>query len=243
VFGGNCNTYKKQFIADTGFNSADALKALEANKIAGYIPTRGRFNYERDGFTFNAEGDYYECANGKQLTYRGTLYDGAYFMKNYLANRKDCTGCPLTEQCSAFKKNITQIRETADKPYYDRMHVRMQTRKAGILKDLRQSTVEPVIGTLVNFLGIKRVNTKGLSQANKCLTMASIAYNLKKMLKHKTRLVQHNIQCLKSDLKQLFKRPYARLSQYVRHHNEIPGVAIFFRPENHTLQTELCNSH
>jgi len=47
----------------------------------------------------------------------------------------------------------------------------------------RQSTVEPVIGTLVNFLGMKRVNTKGLEQANKCLTMAGTAYNLKKLLK------------------------------------------------------------
>jgi transposase len=232
-----------EIIADTGFNSADALKALEANKIAGYIPTRGRFNYERDGFIFNTEGDYYECANGKQLTFRGILYDGANFMKNYLANRKDCVGCPLKEQCSAYKKNITQIRETADKPYYDRMHVRMQTRKAEILKDLRQSTVEPVIGTLVNFLGIKRVNTKGLSQANKCLTMAAIAYNLKKMLKYKTRLPQHNLKCLKNDLKQLFKRLYAKLSQFVRQRNEILGVVIFSRPGNLSFRTELCNSH
>ncbi len=84
------------------------------------------------------------------------------------------------------------------------MYVRMQTRKAKILKKLRQSTVEPVIITLVNYLGIKRVNTKGLSQANKCLTMASIAYNLKKMLKHKPRLVQDNMQSLKNGLKRLF---------------------------------------
>jgi len=216
-----------EIIADTGFSSGDALKALEGNKIIGFIPNRGQFNYERDGFTFNTEGDYYECANGKQLTYRGTLYDGAYFMKNYLANRKDCAGCPLKEQCSAYKKNITQIRETADKPYYDRMHVRMQTRKAKILKKLRQSTVEPVIGTLVNFLGIKRVNTKGLSQANKCLTMASIAYNLKKMLKHKPRLVQDNIQNLKNSLKPFLKPFFARQSRFTSLYAEIPGQVVF----------------
>jgi transposase len=217
-----------EIIADTGFNSGDALKALEANKIAGYIPTRGRFNYERDGFTFNAEGDYYECANGKQLTYRGMYYDGGYFMKNYVANRKDCAECPLKQQCFAYKKNITQIRETADKPYYDRMHERMQTRKAKILKKLRQSTVEPVIGTLVNFLGIKRVNTKGLSQANKCLTMASIAYNLKKMLKHRTRLVQDNIQSMRNDLKQLSRAFLARQLRFISRYAEIPGQVIFF---------------
>jgi transposase len=233
----------REIIADTGFNSGDALKALEANKIAGYIPTLGRFNYERTGFTFNTEGDYYECTNGKQLTFRGMLYDGAYFMKNYLANRKDCAGCTFKKQCSAYKKNITQIRETADKPYYDRMHVRMLTRKAEILKNLRQSTVEPVIGTLVNYLGIKRVNTKGLSQANKCLTMAAIAYNLKKMLKHKTRLVQDNIQSLKNSLQELFKRFYEGLSQSIMYHNETLSAAIFFCLKNNGFRTVLCNSH
>lgn len=53
------------------------------------------------------------------------------------------------------------------------------------MKKLRQSTVEPVLGTLVNFLGMRRVNTRGIKLANKCMMMAAIAYNLKKMLKFK----------------------------------------------------------
>ena len=59
----------------------------------------------------------------------------------------------------------------------------MQTPEAVKMKKLRSSTVEPVLGTLVNFLGMRRVNTKGISLANKCMTMAAIAYNLKKVLK------------------------------------------------------------
>ena len=93
---------------------------------------------------------------------------------------------------------------------------------------LRQSTVEPVIGTLVNFLGIKRVNTKGLSQANKCLTMASVAYNLKKMLKHKPRSVQDNIQSLKNGIKKPFKLFYARQSRFISRFTEILCQMIFF---------------
>jgi hypothetical protein len=120
----------------------------------------------------------------------------------YLQNYFDC---PLKDQCSAYRKNITQIRETIDKPYYDRMHVRMQTPKAKRLMKLRQSTVEPVIGTLVNHLGIKRVNAKGLNQVNKCLTMAAVAYNLKKMLKHQPKSVQSALKTVKNYLKELFK--------------------------------------
>jgi len=217
----------KEVVADTGFSSGDALKALEASGIIGYIPNPGRLNYERDGFIFNTEGDYYECANGKRLTYRGTHYDGSHFMKNYMAGRKECTDCMLKERCSAYKEKVPKIRETVDKPYYDRVYVRMQSRKGKILMKLRQSTVEPVIGTLVNFLGIKRVNTKGLSQANKCLTMASVAYNLKKMLKHKPRSVQDNIQSLKNGIKKPFKLFYARQSRFISRFTEILCQMIF----------------
>jgi len=187
----------KEIVTDTGYSSGDALKALEASKVTGYIPNRGTFNFEREGFVYHTEGDYYECANGKRLTFRGTRLEAGYFMKRYLVSRKECADCPLKKECSAYRKTLTQIRETIDKPYYDRMHIRMQTRKASILMKLRQSTVEPVIGTLVNYQGMKRVNTKGLNQANKCLTMAAAAYNLKKMLKYQPKLVQENIQSLK----------------------------------------------
>ena len=70
-----------------------------------------------------------------------------------------------------------------DKPYYDKMHERLKTPYARRMKKLRSSTVEPVLGTLVNFLAMKRVNVRGIRHANKCLIMAAIAYNLKKMLK------------------------------------------------------------
>lgn len=195
----------EEVIADTGYSSGDAFKALEASGITGYIPNRKLFNFERDGFTYHTEGDYYECVNGKRLTYRGTQFDGGYFMKRYLVSRKECNDCPLQAQCSAYRKNITQIRETIDKPYYDRMHIRMQTSKAKVLMKLRQSTVEPVIGTLVNYLGIKRVNAKGLEQANKCLTIAAVAYNLKKMLKHQPKLIRESLQSLKNRLSDLLK--------------------------------------
>lgn len=194
----------QEVIADSGYSSGDALKALQASGITGYIPDKGLYHFERDGFTYHSEGDYYECASGRRLTYRGTQFDGGYFMKRYLVSRKECAGCPFQGECSAYRKNVTQIRETIDKPYYDQMYIRMQTSKAKRLMKLRQSTVEPVIGTLVNYLGIKRVNTKGLSQANKCLTIAAVAYNLKKMLRYRSKLVEANLKILKRQLYTLF---------------------------------------
>lgn len=193
----------EEVIADTGYSSGEALKSLEENNIIGYIPNRAQFVYDRPGFTYNSEGDYYTCPNNNMLTYRGTHKDGEHFNKHYRANKKDCNACPLMSKCSAFFKKGALIKETVDRPYYIRMHQRMQTTKAKRLMKQRQSTAEPVIGTLVNYLGIKRVNTKGLAQANKCLTIAAVAYNLKKLMKHNTSRILTNVQALKTKSKQV----------------------------------------
>lgn len=196
----------EELIADTGFSSADALKALQANRITAYIPNRGQFKPERENFTYHASADYYQCTQGVKVQYRGTYLTAGYWMKLYTAGVKGCVNCPLKDGCAAYKSKSKKvlIKETIDKPYYDIMHERMKTGKAKIMMKLRQSTVEPVIGTLTNYLGIRRVNAKGLSQANKCVTMAAIAYNLKKMLKYTPRLIKENIQKLKNDLIRLF---------------------------------------
>jgi transposase len=188
----------QEIVADTGYSSADALKALQASGITAYIPNRGQFNYKREGFTYVVEGDYYQCINGKILAYKHTALTAGYWMKEYRVSRKECRDCPFQRECSAYGKKNTKINETIDRPYYELMHERMQTHKAKILMKLRQSTVEPVIGTLVNYLGIKRVNVKGLTQTNKCLKMAAVAYNLKKMLKHNLSLHQINLQQLQN---------------------------------------------
>lgn len=181
----------EEIVADTGFSSGEALKALEQHNIKGYIPNKGQFVYERPGFVYDSKENSYRCPNNQTLVYKGTfeMSPGAY-NNIYRANRKECNKCPLHSTCSAYGKRDSLISETVDKPYYQKMHIRMQTRKARILMKKRQSTVEPVIGTLINYLGMKKVNTKGLAQANKCMTLSAVAYNLKKLLSHKTIMSQ-----------------------------------------------------
>ncbi|WP_236546569.1 transposase [Tenacibaculum maritimum] len=53
-----------------------------------------------------------------------------------------------------------------------------------------KSTVEPVFGTLTQFMGLRKINTIGFIQANKVMHMATIAYNLKKYLNFITKKVQ-----------------------------------------------------
>ncbi|CAM3835463.1 transposase [Pontibacter korlensis] len=50
------------------------------------------------------------------------------------------------------------------------------------MKRLRQATVEPVLGTLLNHMGMRKVNTHGLELAHKGMLVAAAAYNLQKLL-------------------------------------------------------------
>ncbi len=46
------------------------------------------------------------------------------------------------------------------------------------MKAKRQSTVEPVFGTLTQFMGLRKINSIGMRQANTIMLLSAIAYNL-----------------------------------------------------------------
>jgi transposase len=176
----------EEVLADTGYSSGSALKYLEEHHITGYIPSFGPYKPEREDFTYDQDNDRYTCSRGVHLPLHllRTTKEG-YHNKLYRSAVKDCRDCPLRTQCLG-QGSSKQLEDSVDKPYYDRMHERMQTARARRMIRRRAATVEPVIGTLVNYLGMKRVNTHGLELANKCMVMAAVAYNLKKLLKHQS---------------------------------------------------------
>jgi hypothetical protein len=53
------------------------------------------------------------------------------------------------------------------------------------MRQLRQSTVEPVFGSLIQHYGLRRTNVRGHAGAHKTMLLAAVAYNLKKLLKHR----------------------------------------------------------
>ena len=62
-------------------------------------------------------------------------------------------------------------------------HGKRKTPYAKRIFKKRGSKVEPVLGTMLNFLNLKRVNSRGIKQANKHCLMSALTYNLKKYLK------------------------------------------------------------
>lgn len=205
------NLKVEEILADAGYSSGDALRYLAFQKLRGYIPNFGQYKPTREGFIYNTEKDQYECiqegGNKAILPHKRTAPgSNGYVQKTFRSSEKVCKNCPLKNQCIG-KSNFKKIDESIDKPLYDQMHQRLQTRKAKIYKKLRSSTVEPVLGTLINFMGMRRIWTRGIEQANKFMLGAAIGYNLKKWLHYKPKkrkmeemlapVIQSGEKCLK----------------------------------------------
>ena len=180
----------EEVFADAGYSSGEALRSLEENNISAYIPNFGQYKPSREGFSYDKENDRYTCSRGVHLPFKKiTTTSLGYKMKVYRSSAKDCGPCPLRSVCIG-KSDFKKIDDTIDKPFYDRMHARLQAVNREKTRQIRSSTVEPVLGTLVNYLAMRRVNTRGIKQANKCIIMSAVAYNLKKLLKWQSRKIK-----------------------------------------------------
>jgi hypothetical protein len=168
----------KEVLADAGYSSEAALLALAEQQIDGYIPNTPGYKQNRNGFTYDARNDSYSCPNGKRLTFRHLKKKGDNTHKIYKTGVNDCMDCPFKNTC-ANSVGYKALEDSISKSLYDQMHQRMQTAKGKKMRRLRSSTVEPVLGTLVNFTAMRQVCTKGIGLANKCMIMAAVAYNLK----------------------------------------------------------------
>jgi transposase len=179
----------EEMLADTGYSSGKAIRALTANGMKGFIPNPGSYKSSRvaEGFTYDADHDRYICIMGVHLPFRRiepAYKEPTVLKKIYESNISDCKNCPFKEIC-ANKKGFKKLVDSADKPLYEYMQRRVESQKGKQMKSLRSSTVEPVFGSLINYTGLNRINAKGLKQANKCMLVAAAAYNLKKFLKLK----------------------------------------------------------
>jgi len=197
----------EEVLADAGYSSGEALQSLEDNNIRGYIPNFGQYKPFREGFTYDKQKDLYTCSQGKYLPFKKIITTTlGYKMKQYRSSSKDCGPCPLRSVCIG-KSDFKKIDDTVDKHLYDRMHERLKTVNSMRIRKLRSSIVEPVLGTLVNYLAMRRVNTRGIKQANKCVLMAAVAYNLKKLLKWTVKKVQTDVKALQKAASALFLDP------------------------------------
>lgn len=143
----------------------------------------GKYKPEIEGFPYNKEKDEYRCPMNKPLPFKGfhTTLDGTV-QKIYRTTTKDCKACPMKSSCVP-NKSLRQITRTIYDEQYLRAYSRQHSKRGRQMKKLRQSTVEPVFGSLTSYYGLRKIGVLGKAGAHKVMLMAAIAFNLKKYLK------------------------------------------------------------
>src|SRR5690606_32849146 len=139
--------------------------------------------------------------NHARLLFKGIRTDSkGYQKKVYRSSEKDCKDCPLRAECCGKVSKFKKLDDSIDKPLYDAMHARLNRNKAYTrrLTKRRSATVEPVLGTLINHHNLKRINSRGMAQANKHVLMAALCYNLKKYLKFDRKNIKPMAQALQN---------------------------------------------
>lgn len=172
-------------LADTGYSSGENYAYLEQKGIDSYIPPHGTYKGGPDGFTYIKDQDYYICPNNEVVPFKKIFndYRTGTKKKEYRISSKVCSQCPLASSCLGKTAKEKKFSVTYYREEYERNNQRLSTDKGKRLKAKRQATVEPVFGTLTQFMGLRKINTKGIKQANKVMHLSAMAYNLKKYLK------------------------------------------------------------
>ena len=172
-------------VADTGYSSGENYAFLERQGLKSFIPPHGTFKGGPDGFTYIEDGDYYRCPQGKVIPFTKEFLDSRTQTrkKEYRARKHVCIDCPIRSSCLGRSAQEKKFSVTYYRAEYQRNIARVNSPQGKYMKGKRQGTVEPVFGTLTQFMGLGKVNTIGLAQANKCMHLSAMAYNLKKYLK------------------------------------------------------------
>ncbi len=184
-------------VADTGYSSGENYAFLESEGLESFIPPHGTYKGGPEGFTYNKEYDHWICSQNKIIPFTKVFYEGhnKNKKKEYRASKKVCIDCPIRSACLK-KSQEKRITITFYKEEYQRNNKRVNSKRGRYMKAKRQSTVEPVFGTLTQFMGLRKINTIGIEQANKVMHLSAMAYNLKKYLKFLSKTVKSDAKAM-----------------------------------------------
>ena len=107
-----------------------------------------------------------------------------------------CKQCSLRSSCLGKSAQEKKFTVTFYREEYERNNKRVHSERDRYMKSKRQSTVEPVFGTLTQYMGLRKINTIGIEQANKVMHLSAMAYNLKKYLKFITKTVKSDAKAM-----------------------------------------------
>jgi transposase len=171
-----------KIVADAGYSNGEHVAYCEAAGMMPHVPVMRTVNNQGDGnlfgrgdFRYEPDTDSYVCPGNKRLLRKNTNHKDRYIM--YRASTGDCGACPLKSRCTQAPR-----RGLARHLYEDALN-RMQERVTPEAMRLRRCTVEHPYATIkYRIFGHPRLLMRGLSGARVEIGIATMAYNLKRIM-------------------------------------------------------------
>lgn len=171
-------------VADAGYANGEQLAELEQQGIIAYVAPNRAVNNQGDGslldrsaFTYDESTDCYTCPQGKTLVRKQLMR--AKKMVVYQAPIQDCVQCSAKSQCTQARQRFISrhLFELALQRNAQRLELTPRMMR------LRRQTVEHPYGTIKHqILGNARLLMRGLTGARAELSLAVLAYNLKRVM-------------------------------------------------------------
>lgn len=168
-------------IADAGYSNGEQAEACEAKGILPHVPANRAVNNQGDGtlfdrtkFTYQAESDTFLCPAGQTLARKQLVRkDRSVY---YMGQPEVCGSCALKSRCT------TSAQRLVSRHLHEDALQRMQQRATPEAMRLRRSTVEhPFANLKYRIFGHPRFLLRGLHGAQTEISLAVVAYNLKRM--------------------------------------------------------------
>lgn len=170
-----------QVVADGGYSNGEQAARCEAAGILPHVPVKRAVNnqgggmlFGREQFRYQPETDTYLCPANKIIRRKQIhRHDKAVL---YRADAADCGGCAMKAHCT--QTSARMLTRLLDEDALNRMHQRATPEAMR----LRRSTVELPFAVLkYRIFGHPRLLLRGTSGAHTEISLAAMAYNLKRM--------------------------------------------------------------
>lgn len=174
-------------IADGGYANGEQIAELDAQGITSYVPVTRAVNqagggqlYDRTQFSYDPQSDSYCCPAGKLLRRKQLV--AADHLVIYAAKASDCSNCASKPSCTTAKQ-----RSVSRHLYDDALErCRARTEAHPEMMRLRKQTVEHPFDFIKNRVLVNaRLLARGLQGAAGELSLAVLAYNLKRVFNMK----------------------------------------------------------
>lgn len=175
----------KRLALDGGYDVGAVHRGLEVLGIEGYIPVIPYSNGpEQNGFMYHPQEDSFVCPQGQRIEY-DKLYcirTTGNYLRCYLASPETCQNCSQKLNCLGKEKR-RRILASSFYPAFYRGHERAKGLLYEHIMRLRAIWSEGTFSVLKREHKMKTIKKRGIINAKEECLLASIALNLKRMVK------------------------------------------------------------